>query len=159
MTSTRVGVGTAGPVCRGDDHGSAIVEFLALGVALLVPLLYLLVILARLQAASFAVESAARDGARTIARADSEQSAAAGLEQVVRLALTDQGFDQSAHTDVACSPSPCLRAESRIAVTVRVDVTLPGIPAGLYQVVPTRIPVTATGHAVVDRFVSRPAEP
>lgn len=137
---------------RAPEAGSAIVEFLALGVTLLVPLLYLVVVLSQLQAASFGVEAAARDGARAIARAENAEAAEVALAQVVALALADQGFEQSAHTVITCSLQPCLQAESRVTVDVQLEVPLPGIPAGLDRVVPTRITVTATGHAVVDRF-------
>lgn len=146
------------PACPrpGRDDGNAIVEFLALGVTLLVPLLYLVAVLSQLQAASYAVEAAARDGARTVARAGDERQAEAALGHVVRLALDDQGLGRpgrpQASTRIECSARPCLQPESRISVTVRIDVVLPGVPALVDQVVPTRIPVTATGHSVVGRF-------
>ncbi len=140
----------------GGENGNAIVEFLVLGVLLLVPLLYLVVVLGRLQAASFAVEGAARDGARTVVTAPDDRQAAARLDTVVDLALRDQGFAEpgpsAAKVSLRCSESPCLSAQSAVTVTVRVDVVLPGIPAFVNRAIPTWVPVEGTGRAVVDRF-------
>ena len=44
-----------------DERGSAVVEFVVLGVLMLVPLIYLVMMMARLQAGSFAVTQAARE--------------------------------------------------------------------------------------------------
>lgn len=44
-------------------------------------------------------------------------------------------------------------------MSVRYDVVLPGLPPVVDRVIPTRIPVTATGHAVVDRFGARQVSP
>ena len=43
-----------------DDAGNAIIEFLAVTVLLLIPILYLVLVLGRLQAATFAADGAAR---------------------------------------------------------------------------------------------------
>ena len=47
-----------------DERGSAVVEFVVLGVLMLVPLIYLVMMMARLQAGSFAVSQAAREAGR-----------------------------------------------------------------------------------------------
>jgi hypothetical protein len=71
-----------------DESGNAIVEFLAVTVLLLVPLLYLVLVLARLQAATFAADSAAREAGRVYAQA----------------ATPDEGSALA----VDCSSIPCL---------------------------------------------------
>ncbi len=43
------------------DRGRAVVEFVFLGVLLLVPLIYLVMVIGRIQAAAFAVSTAARE--------------------------------------------------------------------------------------------------
>lgn len=137
------------------DAGSAVVEFVTLGVLLLVPVVYLVLTLGRIQAGAFAAEGAAREAARAFATAADEEQGARRVEAVVRLALHDQGFhdvDPAAATVLECSTSPCLQAESRIHVEVTVDVVLPGVPAFVDAVVPAQVPVTAQAVAVVDRF-------
>lgn len=140
------------------DEGSAIVEFLGLAVLLLVPLVYLVVALARLQAASFAVEAAARDGARSVSSAPDPTTGAERAEATALLALSDQGLarpqDPKPEVTVQCSATPCLTPEARVTVQVRVEVVLPGVPVFLDRVIPARMPVQATGTAVVDRYAA-----
>lgn len=140
---------------RGDD-GSAVLEFVSLGVLLLVPVVYLVVCLGQVQAAAFAVEGASREAARVLARADDEQEAARRVDAVVALALRDQGLgdadDPRPDVEVVCSEDPCTAPETRVSVTVQVEVVLPGVPAFVDAVVPTRVPVRATGESVVERF-------
>lgn len=52
-----------------DDAGSAALEFITIGVILLVPLVYLVVALGAIQEQTLGVEAAARHIARTIAQA------------------------------------------------------------------------------------------
>jgi hypothetical protein len=73
----------------------------------------------------------------------------------VLLALRDQGFedlDPAKALTVACEAEPCLQPEARLTATVEVEVVLPGVPAFVDAVVPTRVPVRAQAVAVVDRF-------
>ncbi len=136
-----------------SDEGSAVVEFVTLGVLLLVPLVYLVVVLGRLQAGAFAVEGAAREAARVLAAAPDEGTGVARANTAVALALDDQGFDDAAGSlAVACSTQPCHTAGARITVTVGLDVVLPGVPAFVDLAVPTRVPVRAQAVHVVDRF-------
>jgi len=137
----------------GADRGSAVVEFVALGVLLLVPVVYLVLCVARLQAAAFAAEGAAREAARVVAAPGPEGDARADAEAVVALALADQGFDVSeGRLDTWCSTDPCSAPESLVRCTVTVEVVLPGVPGFLAGAVPARLPVVATGTATGDRF-------
>lgn len=141
-----------------DDRGSAVVEFVALGLLLLVPLVYLVLVLARVQAAAFAADGAARGASRAFVRADDE---AAGRERAlaaVRLALRDQGFDDdpAAALRLTCSTVPCLTPQARVDVEVTVQATLPGLPALVDSVAGTHVTVRSGHAAVVDAF--RPAE-
>jgi hypothetical protein len=138
----------------GDD-GSAVVEFVTLGVLLLVPVVYLMLTLGRIQAAAFAAEGAAREAGRVFVTADDEVSGIQRIRVAVLLAARDQGFDDvdpATAVTVECSASPCLRPESRVTVRVELVVVLPGVPAFVDTVVPTRVPVRAESVSVVDRF-------
>ena len=137
------------------DCGSAVVEFVTLGVLLLVPVVYLVLVLGRLQAAAFTAEGAAREASRVFVAAPDDETAARHVDAAVRLALSDQGFDEvdpAGAAVVRCDTPPCLQPESRVWVTVTVDVVLPGVPAFVDAVVPARVPVRAEAVAVVDRF-------
>lgn len=136
------------------DEGSAIVEFLGVALVLLVPVVYLVLVLARLQSAAFAVDGAAREAARAVVTADDTETAALRAVASVDLALGDQGVtaDPADVLTVACDVQ-CLTPGTTVTVRVAVDVTLPGIPGWLADVVPLSVPVTSTATAVVDTYV------
>lgn len=146
------------PVPGGDpgnsDSGSAVVEFITVGVLLLVPTLYLVLTLGRIQAAVFATEAASRGAVRAITSADTEAEGRAAARAVVGYALADQGFDDSpdAATSVACPASGCLTPGGQVAVTVEVVVPLPGVPGFLQGALPAGVPVAATHVGAVDEF-------
>jgi Flp pilus assembly protein TadG len=138
-----------------EDTGSAVVEFVTLGVLLLVPVVYLVVALGRVQAGAFAVEGAAREAARAFTAADDEELGAQRAQAAVALALQDQGFRDADPDDamvVECELDPCLQSEARVTVRVSLEVVLPGVPRFVDAVVPVRVPVRAEAVAVVDRF-------
>ena len=68
---TRAGLWRAWVVRRTGhrDEGRAIVEFIAVGLLVLVPIVYLVVTLGRVQAAAFAVSTAAREAGRAFTTA------------------------------------------------------------------------------------------
>ncbi len=147
--------GPRGPM---GDAGSAVVEFVTVGVLMLIPTVYLIVTLSRIQAGIFATEGAARAAGRAITAADTEAEGRALAGMVVGYALADQGFDDDPFsvTTVTCSATPCLTPQASVTVTVEVSVDLPGVPGFAADVIPTSIPVSATHTAVVDRFRGRP---
>jgi len=136
------------------DAGSAVIEFIGLSFVLLVPLVYLVLVLARIEAASFAVESAAREAARTYVAADDADSAVTRAVAVTGVALRDQGFDDdpTAALTVTCDSDPCLQPDAHVATSVRVVVPLPFVPSVVRDVVPLEVPVSAGHVAVVDEF-------
>lgn len=141
------------PSTRGDD-GSAIVEFVMLGTLLLLPVVYLIVALSRIQAAGYAAESSARAAARAMASADDDASGRRAAAVAVGLGLGDQGFDvdPARALTLDCAARPCLTPQARISATVTVDVLLPGVPAFLDGVIPMHSRVSATQVTMVDRF-------
>nr|WP_129337532.1 pilus assembly protein [Cellulomonas endophytica] len=148
------GVGAGGT----GEAGSAVVEFLGVALLLLVPLVYLVLVLAQLQAAGFAVEGAARDAARAYAVAEDPAAGAGRAVAAVGLALADQGVpaDPARALTLGCSGADCLAAGSTVTATVRVAVPLPFVPAVVRDVVPVEVPVSATRTAAVDRFRGAP---
>lgn len=153
--SRRAARGWAGLRTRGrDDAGSALVEFLGISLVLLVPIVYLVLVLGRVQAATFAAEGAAREAARVYVAADDAEQGAARAVTAVGVALVDQGFDDDPARALAvrCSSDPCLTPGAEVAATVQVRVPLPFVPTFVGDVLPLEIPVTAERVAPVDTY-------
>lgn len=143
----RVGAG-------GSDAGSALVEFLGVALVLLVPVVYLVLVLGRVQAATFAAEGAAREAARVYVAAPDAATGRSRAVTAVGVALHDQGFDDppGAALAVACSATSCLVPGARVTATVEVRVPLPFVPAFVRDVVPLEVPVRAERTAAVDTY-------
>lgn len=139
-----------------DEAGSAVVEFVTLGVVLLIPLVYLVLFMGRLQAGSYAVAAAAREAGRAYVTAPDSAGAPARAEAAARLAFEDQGFHRDAAVALSCDGSPCLRPEGRVSATARVVVPLPLVPGFVRSVMPLEVPVSATHVSTVDRFREPP---
>ena len=141
-----------------DDAGSSIIEFLAVTVLLLVPILYLVLLLGRLQAATFAAEGAAGEAGRAYAEAATTDLGGARAVAAVAIALRDQGFegvDPASSLVLECSSVPCLQPGSDVAATVRFAVRLPFVPSFVSSIVPLEIPVRGDAVAPVDQFRGR----
>lgn len=139
---------------RLGDDGSAVVEFVVLGMVMLLPLMYLVLTLGRIQAAAYATAGGARAAARAMATAPEQADGLVRARQSVELGLRDQGFDTTgeAALTLTCSASPCLSPQGRIEAAVHVDVVLPGVPALFDAVVPTHVSVTSRHVVAVDYF-------
>lgn len=135
-----------------SEEGSAVVEFVFLGVLLLIPLVYLVMGLARVQAGSYAVTTAAREAGRAFVTAEAGQDAGARAQAASEVAFRDQGFGGQGSLSISCSASPCLTPDGRVETTTRVTVPLPLVPAFARDVVPLEIPLTASHLSTVDRF-------
>lgn len=138
---------------HGGERGSAVVEFVFLAVLMGVPLFYLVLTLARVQAGAYAVTAAAREGGRAFVTAPSAASAGARATVAARIAFADQGFD-SGGVSLSCDRSPCLTPEGHVRVVANVSVPLPFVPDALAHVVPTSVPLSATHVEAVGRFTS-----
>jgi hypothetical protein len=139
------------------ESGSAVVEFVFLAVLLLIPLMYLVMALARVQAGAFAVSTSAREAGRAYVTAASLDAAGARARAAAHLAFADQGFDdRRTQLTLTCDGDPCLRPDGRVEVTASVIVPLPLVPSFARDVVPLDVPLTASHVAVVDRFRSVP---
>lgn len=143
----------AGPV--GDDVGSAALEFIAVGLLLLVPLVYLVIALGAVQEQSLGVETGARHIARVVATAPDSGAAAARADAVLRAVVEEYGLDRSrVGVSLTCRPvaAECPSAGSTVVVEVRTRVALPLVPPilGLDRIV--SVPVEASAVQKVSRF-------
>jgi len=145
-----------------DDTGAALVEFLGVTVLMLVPIVYAVLAVGQVQAATYAVEGASRTAARGAAlaaldeldRGGSEQTAhAAAVERasdVVSLALEDFAVRGLHDLVVGCGDAGCGGPGSEVVVEVEVAVPLPGIPGPIADAISAAVPVSARGTAQVD---------
>ncbi len=139
-----------------DERGTAVVEFVVLAVLMLIPLIYLVMMMARLQAGSFAVSQAAREAGRAYVTAESGEAAPGRAQAAARIAFLDHSFEDNGRLSIACDGSPCLRPDGRVETTATVRVPLPLIPAFVREVVPMSLPVSASHLSTVDRFRGLP---
>lgn len=147
----------APPVCSGHprgERGSAVVEFVYLGVLMLVPLIYLVMMMSRLQAGAFATTQAAREAGRAFVTATSGETAEGRALAAARIAFLDQGFRDEGRLTITCDALPCLRPEGRVETTASVSVPLPFVPAFARDLIPLEVPITARHLSTVDRFRS-----
>jgi len=75
------------------DRGAASIEFVFLGVLVMVPLLYLVIAAFEVQRNAFAVTQAAREAGRAWSTADDAMTADGRARYAMELALRDQGLD------------------------------------------------------------------
>ncbi len=141
---------------EGRDGGSAIIEFLVLATLMLVPVVYLVVTIGRLQAAAFATQGAAREAARAFVTATDEASGRERADAAAMIAWADQGFRDPhlASVRISCAPT-CLAPGSRVAVRTSLQVVLPAVPRLVDRFLPARIQVDARHQAPVERFAAR----
>lgn len=141
--------------CRGrvlEDRGSAVLEFIVIGVLILVPMAYIVMSVMRVQAATMASTQAVREAARAYATADSVAEGRAAAITAAQVAFEDQGFllPESA-LRVDCLGG-CLAPGSSIQVDLDWRVDLPWIPASLSQGRSASVPIDAVHTARVDTY-------
>jgi hypothetical protein len=122
---------------------------------MLVPLVYLALAVASVQAAAFATEGAARQAARVYVRAPSASEATARAGRAIEFALADYGLDVShAEVRVRCAPNPsaCLTRRGTVTVTVLVRAALPLVPDALDLQSAASVPIEASATQQVSRF-------
>jgi hypothetical protein len=115
-----------------DERGSASLEFITAGLLLLVPLVYLVLTLAQLQAATLAAEGAVRQAVRVFVTAPTISQARGQAAAAIDDALTDLHLSPSqAKTAVTCTPQPrdCLAAQSWVTTRTTIALPLPLIPS------------------------------
>lgn len=140
------------------DSGNAIVEFVYLAVLLMVPLVYVLLTVFTVQAAAYAVSSAAREAGRVYATSANVDEADSRAIAAARIVMADSNLDlQDGQVAISCSPSPCgLQPGSQVDVVMTYNVRLPLVPAFLAGRAPASVRVTSRHLEVVDRYRTGP---
>lgn len=124
-----------------EDEGRAIVEVVFLAVLLLIPTIYILISVLRVQSASFAVTQAARDAGRLMDAAPSVSVAIDRVREMAVIAVTDQKIDADtvrvrfvrSGDDCTSAPeiAPTLRPGAVYDICVVAVIRLPGVPSVL----------------------------
>lgn len=136
------------------ETGEALVEFILLSATILIPLAYLVLTLADLQAAAFAAEASARDAAYMLSHDLSKTSFA--TEQIHLNFATYLGENStSAELHYWCEPGPC-RPGSMLHVEVSTAVDLPLLPPQAAGFLQAQIPVSAGYSLPIEGLVIRP---
>jgi hypothetical protein len=164
----RAGRGPAGGTTAGAERGAAVVELLVVFLTLLVPLVYVMVVMADVQRALLATSSAAREAGRVYVtgsdRLDAERRAALAYREVLasygmrpgdpsagmRLRVACPAGDGSGPgVGPGCAGGFGPGAEVEVVVTYRVPVAR--VPF-LGSVAGPGVTVGATHHTRVDRY-------
>ena len=136
-----------------DERGSASLEFLTVGMLLLVPIVYLVLALASVQGGALAVEGAARQAARIAVQSGDLSSAEGAVDRAVRVTLADYGVDADAASVVIdCESAACDAPGTRVRVSVEARVQLPLVPDVLELGLVGSVPVEASATQTVSRF-------
>ena len=141
---------------RSAEQGSAVIEFVFLGILLMIPLVYLVLMLGRLQAGAYAVSAAVRESGRAFVTAENEDSAHARAQAAATLAMENLGFGDASSLRIICSSSPCLTPGAEVRSEAEVQVPLPLIPEFAHAVVPLEMPLRAENLSRVDPFRALP---
>lgn len=137
-----------------DEQGTALVEFVWLGMLLLVPLVYILIAVFEVQRGSFGVSAASRAAGRAYALADSDAEGLRQAKAAAAVALDDQGLgDQRFDLAVSCQPAPppCHARGKTIVIRIGARVTLPLSPPALGGAAPT-FAVSAEHRVPIGRY-------
>lgn len=135
------------------EDGNAIVEFVYLALVLMLPLVYILLTVFRVQAASYAVSSAAREAGRVYATAESLGDAGPRAFAAASLVMRDSDLTlRAGQMEITCSSTPCLAPGSRVNVVLTHQVTLPLVPRFFSDRAPATVRVTSRHLEVVDRY-------
>ena len=135
------------------DRGSAAVEFIVMGVGLLVPAMYLGLAAASVQSGVYASTQSVREAARAFVTAESPAEGFARATTAAQLAFDDHGIDLPPKAlTITCSSLPCLSPGSTVDVRVQWEAPLPWLPEAWAGAVPTLIPITAEHRMPVDSY-------
>lgn len=137
-----------------NDDGSAALEFITIGMILLVPLVYLVVALGTIQEQTLGVEAAARHTARAMSQASDAENAAVRGDAVIAGVVEEYGLDpEQVGLSLSCTPAgaSCPSAGATLLVTVSTRAALPLVPPVLGLDRLATIPIEATAVQKVSR--------
>jgi hypothetical protein len=136
-----------------DEYGKAIVEFVYLAVLLMVPLVYVLLAVFRVQGATYAVASASREAGRVFVTSPNGDLAARRAFVAASIVMADSGLElRPRDLELRCSSPRCLTPGESVNVSIGYDVALPLVPSFLTRGGHASVHVSGRHLEVVDRF-------
>ncbi|WP_462417880.1 hypothetical protein [Kytococcus sp. Marseille-QA3725] len=148
----RAGPRTTSSGAGDPEAGAAMVEYTVLVAFFLVPLVYLILLLAEIQSAAFASTASAREAARvTVAEVTDERPGALATGQAAgRLTAEDFGQD-AAELTLECTGCDEPGDDGGVTASSRLRVTLPGLDRlGIRG--PAVLTITATHTEPLDEY-------
>lgn len=136
------------------ERGSALVEFAFVGLALLIPVMWLLMLSAEVHRAALATVSAARAAGEGAADSTSVEQARRALDGGTLGAIVDHGLDPE-RTHLEWDAAGGLRRGGRVVARVSYRVPVFSIPF-LGPIAGPDIVVRASHAAMIDPYRSRP---
>lgn len=106
-----------------NESGSAIVEFVTVGVATLMPLSLLLTSVFTLQRTSFTAQAAVREATRAFVLASSDDQAFLVAQSAANQVFADAHLDPR-KIEISCSESPCLQPAASVRVSIKFPLSL-----------------------------------
>ena len=160
MTIRRLRVAVARRVGSGED-GNVVLEFIVLTALLMVPLVYLLLAVFRVQGSAYGVIEATREAGRAFVDAKSTNDAYLQACTAATIAMRNQlpdAFDCSTELKIRClsdddSCAASLTPGETVRVEIDLSVGLPMLPASVFGQ-PTAIALHSVHDEVVDEFRS-----
>lgn len=137
------------------ERGSAALEFILVGMLLLVPLVYLIVSLGLIQEQSLGAEAGARHVARALSTSEDVEAARESADRILRSLVDEYALDaDSVQVSLECHPAggSCPEAGSTLVVTIQTTVALPLVPPVLGLDRLASIPIEASAVQKVSRF-------
>jgi hypothetical protein len=139
------------------DEGSAIVEFLIIGVGVLVPMVYIVQCAMTVHAAALASTQAVREAGRAFSTSASEAQGRQRAAIAGRLAFADQGMALPPDgLRITCPDGPCLAPGSVAEITLDWRVPLPWLPASWTGRGRGAIPISAVQRVPIDDYRGSP---
>ena len=107
---------------RHGEQGNVSLEFIAIVVALLIPLTFIAGAVSAVANTNIAQESAARAAARAFVVSPNSQVAYSQARAVASTVLRDSGITANqVQTLITCSGTPCLKPGEEVTVTIKRD--------------------------------------
>jgi hypothetical protein len=146
-------------VPRCGEDGSAVIEFLVVGLCVLVPMVYIVLSVMTVHAAAFASTQAVREAGRAFSTAATPAQGRARALIAARIAFQDQGLHLPAGAlRLDCEDGPCLAPGSAVEVRLDWRVPLPWLPGDWSARVPTAVPILALQRVPVDDYRGSPSD-
>lgn len=134
------------------ERGNASVEFIAVSIALMVPIAYAIVAIAQVQSAVHGVHGAAQMASRAFVHASSESLARYAAVRSAAIAGRNHGLAiTAADVTIACGEEACLVPGREVRITVRATARV-GL-AGVGRSIPLR----SSRTTMVDEYRQAPA--